>query len=90
MSVVWARVALDDVERIYDYIVAFNPRAAAEFADRLFEAGNSLEKFPERGRPIGRGRREYLVIWPYVIRYRLADGNVEIMRVHHGRQRAPR
>ena len=87
MRVVWSPAALGDIDRIYDYILGFNPRAAAELALRLLDVGKSLQHFPERGRPIGGGRREHPVIWPYVIRYRVKDDTVQILRIRHGKQR---
>ena len=50
MRVIWSPAALDDIARIYDYVEAFNPRAAADLAERLVVAGNALQNFPERGR----------------------------------------
>jgi toxin ParE1/3/4 len=87
MQVIWSPASLSDIGRAYNYIVDFNPRAAAELARRLKEAGNALSDFPERGRPIGGGRRELLVIWPYAIRYRITGRRVQILRVRHGAQK---
>lgn len=86
MQVRWTEAALTDLERIRSYIGHFNPSAARRMAARLIEAANSLDSFPERGRSIGRGRRELTVVWPYVIRYRIADEHVVILRVRHGAQ----
>lgn len=86
MRVIWSPAALRDFARIYDYISAFNPKAAREMAERLRDAADCLRTFPERGRPIIKERRELLVIWPYVIRYRLKGNAVQILRVRHGRQ----
>ncbi|RAU22139.1 addiction module toxin RelE [Paramagnetospirillum kuznetsovii] len=86
MRIAWSPSALRDFARIYDYISAFNPMAACEMAERLRDAADSLRDFPERGRPIAQGRRELPVIWPYVIRYRIKEATVQILRVRHGRQ----
>lgn len=85
---IWAPAALRDIDLIYTYIVAFNPGAAAHLAERLLATGESLGQFPERGRPIGGSRRELLIVWPYIIRYRIDGDEVRIMRVRHG-QRMP-
>ncbi|WP_448207627.1 type II toxin-antitoxin system RelE/ParE family toxin [Azospirillum sp. sgz302134] len=84
MRVIWAPSALGDIDRIYRYVDSFNPRAAAHLAERLLGTGDRLSAFPERGRPIGNGRRELVVVWPYIIRYRIAGDEVRIMRVRHG------
>jgi plasmid stabilization system protein ParE len=84
MRVIWSPLALGDVGRIYDYVASFNPRAAVDLAQKLDLAARGLGDLPERGRPIAGRRRELLVIWPYVIRYRIKASVVEILRVRHG------
>ncbi|WP_431859360.1 type II toxin-antitoxin system RelE/ParE family toxin [Azospirillum sp.] len=83
---IWAPAALRDINLIYTYVMAFNPGAAMHLAERLLSTGESLGELPERGRPIGRGRRELLIVWPYIIRYRIDGDEVRIMRVRHGRR----
>jgi plasmid stabilization system protein ParE len=56
MAVVWASAAARGIERAYDYIFDFNPRAAMHVADALRAEGNSLVDFPHRGR-LGSGNR---------------------------------
>jgi toxin ParE1/3/4 len=73
VRVVWTRAALRGLWRPYDYIVDFNPQAAARMAEALFEAGESLAGFPHRGRPVrGTTMRELVSVQPCVIRYRIA------------------
>jgi toxin ParE1/3/4 len=84
--IVWSRAAREDVRRIRDYIRQFNPPAANRVAAVLIEAADSLAELPERGRQIRAGRRELVAVWPYVIRYRVDDFAVMIVRVRHGRQ----
>lgn len=47
-------------------------------------AANSLSEHPERGREMSRGLRELTVVHPYLIRYRIRDDTVTILRVRHG------
>lgn len=56
-------------------------------AQRLKRAGESLADLPERGRQGNRNIRELAVIYPYLIRYRMHSGRVEIVRIKHGAQR---
>ena len=57
-------------------------------AEALFKAGNSLEHFPHRGRPVrGTAMRELLTVSPYIIRYRIAGEEVLILRVRHSARR---
>jgi len=79
--------AIADLANIRTYIGKFNPVAAEMLAASLIIASRSLADFPEQGRSIGRGRREWPVISPYVIRYRITGETVFILRIRHGRQR---
>ncbi|MEI9991821.1 MAG: type II toxin-antitoxin system RelE/ParE family toxin [Rhizomicrobium sp.] len=85
--IIWSPLAVDDLRGIRDYIGQFNPSAAMRFAARLFETAESLAEFSERGRPIGGGRRELVIVWPYVIRYRVEPERVVILRIRHGAQK---
>lgn len=57
--------------------------AADRLADKLFRAGNALDQKPDRGRPIAGDRRELTHVRPYLIRYRVRAGTVEILAVRH-------
>lgn len=85
--VIWTNAALRDVQRVQDYIRQFNPLAAQRMALRLISTAQSLAEAPERGRPVLGGRRELTVVWPYIIRYRVQDDRVAILRVRHGARR---
>jgi len=61
---------------------------ARAFASRLDEQFNALAVFPNRGRrrdELSAGYRS-LPVPPFVIMYRVADENVEILRVVDGRR----
>lgn len=79
--------ALRDVVAHTGYITNYNPRAADRLAVDLDEAANSLAILPMRGRPgLVSGTRELVVVWPYILVYRLTGQTVEIVRVWHGAQ----
>jgi addiction module RelE/StbE family toxin len=87
VQVIWSPAALREITDIHRYIAQFNPSAAARLVDELLAAGDSLETFPNRGRPVaGTALRELTVIHPYIIRYRVAGDHVRILRVRHGRR----
>lgn len=86
-EVVWTRRALRNLEVIRAYISQFNPLAAQRMAQRLLSAAYALDEQPDRGRPIGDGRRELTTIPPYLIRYRIDDEVVTILDVRHGARR---
>ena len=84
MRIVWTDDAVGNVEAIVTYVSAFNPAAAQRLAERLVAVADSLAEFPNRGRDVGEGRREMTTVWPYILRYRVRDDAVIILRVRHG------
>ncbi len=88
MRVVWTDAALEAIEEAYEYLYKFNPRAAEHVAAAIRAEGLSLENFPHRGRPVpGTNMRELVSAYPYIIRYRVTDSEVIILRVRHGARR---
>lgn len=88
MRVVWTQAAAQGIQRAYEYIYDFNPRAAARVAETLRDEGNSLVLFPNRGRPVaGTNMRELVSSYPYIIRYRVTGDDVVILRVRHSARR---
>lgn len=84
LRIVWTDDAVANLEAIVTYISTFNSAAAGTLAERLIAVADSLEEFPHRGRDCGEGRREMTTVWPYVLRYRVVDDVVIILRVRHG------
>ena len=88
MQVIWSPTALREVARIFDYLRDFNPRAAADVAAGLIEAGDSLALFSHQGRPVPNDDlRELVTSYPYIIRYRIGRDTVRILRVRHTSRR---
>jgi len=85
-SVEWSPRAKRDVDAIHASIAIDAPLAAVRFTERLVAAGDSLERHPRRGRAKGKAR-EFVIVPPYVIRYRIAGSLVVILRVKHGSRR---
>lgn len=73
------------------YIARDDSRAADQQVRRVLAAVDSLQRFPERGRPGRRlGTREMSVVdTPYIMAYRLLAGEIQILRVMHERQSWP-
>lgn len=86
--ITWADEAVSNLDSIAAYVHDFNPLAAQRLALRLRSAADSLAEHPDRGRPIGRGLRELVIVPPYLIRYRVKGDGVEIISIRHG-ARAP-
>jgi toxin ParE1/3/4 len=88
MRVIWTEPALDAMDRVFDYLYDFNPRAAAHVAANLREVGDRLVNFPHRGRAIpGTSLRDVMTAYPYIIRYRISGDTVIILRIRHTSRR---
>lgn len=88
VRVVWTIKALREIERIHDYLLAFNPDAATRVVVELREAGSGLINFPLRGRVVpGTALRELVTAFPYVMRYRVSGGQIFILRIRHAARR---
>ncbi len=87
-SVIWSLPATFDLDRIGEWLD--ENRTAAASAQALYDIGQRtlfLQNFPHGGRPYKDGKRVLIVTGtPYVIEYRLNEGDVEIVRVHHERE----
>lgn len=91
MKLEWSRLALDDRDRIFDYIEQYDPRAAVTNDDRIKTQIDALSSFPESGRS-GRiqGTRELVINrTPYVAAYRIEGDAARILRILHGAQLWP-
>jgi toxin ParE1/3/4 len=86
MRLEWSELAISDRIAIFDYIEADSPHAAVAIDDRIENAIECLERFPESGR-IGRvdGTRELVITGtPYIAAYRVRGDTVCVLRVLHG------
>jgi addiction module RelE/StbE family toxin len=91
MLVRWTSPAAKDLSQITRRIRMDNPTAARKVAKTIFDAGNALESFPNRGREgrIPNTRELIFPGWPYILVYQVAQGTVEILRIYHGAQDWP-
>jgi toxin ParE1/3/4 len=84
LAVVWSARSERDLKSIRAYIGQVAPLAAQRLALRLISAVESLADHPQRGRLVHGDVRELVAINPYVVRYRIRAGSVEIVRIKHG------
>ncbi len=91
MTVKWTKVALVNLTEIARYIEQDNFERAKSFVQEIREKTNVLNEFPSIGRA-GRvfGTRELIIHENYIIPYRMMDGNIEILRVHHVAKQWPK
>jgi plasmid stabilization system protein ParE len=90
-KVAWRERALEDTDRLYDFLFEKNKDAAVKAAQVILRGSSLLEESPRLGRPMadGTGRRELFIPFGsgfYVLRYFLTDDTVVIIRVWHGRE----
>lgn len=86
MNVFWTPTALDDLERIVDYIAERNLVAAIELYDLIQEKTDLLSHSSLMGRSgLVKGTRELVVHPHYVVVYDLADV-IRILRILHTSQ----
>jgi len=86
--VAWTETALVELEAIRAYLLQFNPTAANRVAHALIAAGNRFSILPHRGRRVpGTDQRELVADHSYIVRYRVYDGGVEILRIRHSSRR---
>jgi addiction module RelE/StbE family toxin len=82
-------IAQQDLVEIFDYIMSDNPKAAANFIDKIDKSISKLETFPKLGVVPKDDRLEFmgyrmLVINNYLVFYVIRDSIVEIRRIIHG------
>jgi toxin ParE1/3/4 len=89
LIVVWSADAERDIDGIWDYLASEASMRVADMAIRkIVRAGERLERHPFAGRPrddLIPGMRSTLAS-PYTVFYRIAQSNLEIVRVLHQRR----
>jgi len=92
MKIIISEAAAADLGRLHAFLADKSPAAADRAAVTLVTAIQSLDLFPERGRPSGTPNvRELIVPFgrsTYVLRYgyRVAEDEVVIIRIWRGRE----
>ncbi|GAP93959.1 type II toxin-antitoxin system RelE/ParE family toxin [Leptolyngbya sp. NIES-2104] len=89
-EVIWLPVALDDLDRQFDFLNEKNADAADRAVRAILNASASLSNAPERGLLIPntdqRKLRVFFGKYGYMLYYRIENQQVFILRVHHGRE----
>jgi len=90
--VIWARAASEDLADLVAFIAADSPINARRLLQRLRDKASALDVAPERGRIVPelgkfgiRAFRE-IIVRPYRLVYRLAEGRVSVVAVFDGRR----
>ena len=86
MKVAWSYVALGNIIEANKYIASENPEAARKIINDIFEAGNKINAFPEKGRIVPKlWRKDVREIFchEYRIIYRIKSKRIFVLIVLH-------
>jgi len=87
MKIEWTQPALLDLESIRDYISRDSEYYAARFIEKIIEAVEGLENFPNIGRSVPEAEDETIreiLLHNYRIMYRVETDRVLVLTVVHG------
>ena len=82
----WAPIASDNLSGIHEYISKDSRRYARNVIRDIISIVRSIRDFPMAGRIVPEYNREDIrerIYKSYRIVYRLKEGTIEIVRVHH-------
>ena len=92
-EILYAQAALDDLDAIFDYVAVEDKGAARRLLERCERRIEELAQAPFSGAAIAMDGPEliepgyrYVFVSPYLICYRVADGEVHVGRILHGRK----
>ncbi len=93
-KIIWHPEAIQDQFRLFTHLKSVNPAAAKKAAELVRQGAKSLQKWPNRCRPMddGSGRRELIIQFgsgAYVLRYVLDDNLIIILRAWHSKELRP-
>jgi plasmid stabilization system protein ParE len=89
MSVEWSGKALDDLERVHDFLFPVAPEAAAKAVQSLLAGPDKLLEYPRIGERLDiYHEREVrrLIVGSYEVRYEITADAVIILRIWHCRE----
>jgi toxin ParE1/3/4 len=91
MQIIWRRTALNDLKTIRAFIAQDNTEAADGVSSAIRTTVMRLADYPDLGRA-GRadGTRELAIPhMPYIVAYRVAEGQVHILTIIHTSRQWP-
>ncbi len=93
MRVVYTDEALDNLDGILAHIGSNYPTISAAFEKRLRTVIGRIGAWPKSAEEVAERpgvRFVPLIRYPYKVFYRITNGAVEILHIHHAARRAPR
>jgi plasmid stabilization system protein ParE len=92
LSVAWLPEALDDFQRLFNFLRKKNAEAAARVAATILKSADLLETTPHLGRPLSETsdqRELFMAFGPgsYVLRYKIQNEHtINVIRIWHSRE----
>lgn len=89
MRVIWSYVAVGNLIENSRYIAKENPDTARSVISDIYEAGNRIKVFPDKGRivpEIGKSNVKEIFFRSYRIIYKIEARKITILTVRHMRQ----
>lgn len=91
MKLDWLPAARDDIQRLFDFLVEKDSGAAERMVDEIEAGAASLLEHPRAGKRMDdeSERREWFIpfgVGAYVLRYRLQEDRIVVIRVWHSRE----
>ncbi len=88
-EILYLKIAIKDLDEIFDYIKSDNPRAASALLDKFDKTISKLSKYPKVGRAPKDDRLKnlgyrVLIVENYLVFYVIKNKKIEIRRVLHG------
>lgn len=93
-KVVWTRQALAALNLHRQFLTKTHPNFAVKAIQKIVQAGESLQTYPQRGTIIEQapGMRKLIVTFGkvgFVLHYTILNDEVVILQIYHGRQQRP-
>ncbi len=89
-QIIWTEPALNDLDKIAEYIALDKPSAAKKLVGNVFTKVERLENFPKSGRKppeLNESRYREVVVPPCHVFYRIEDENIFILYVMRNEKR---
>ena len=90
MKVKYTTKAVEDLERVVEFVEVKNPFAARRIAIDLQEGIDRLKQFPQIGLPVLKAPDPELIrdlyVSNYTVRYLIADEIIYILRIWHNKE----
>jgi toxin ParE1/3/4 len=91
VKVRWTRLALADLDSVYEYIAPDDPSVALRVMERIERAVSVLSRHPEAGRAGRTGGTRELVVsgTPFIVPYRFRRDAIQVLAVIHASRKWP-